>query len=86
MAQRPGRIGETAGLYDKSLEHFQERLATAEEKGEPPEKVAEVIQQALESEAPSARYRVGRGVGSLLLARALTPAKYFDLLLRRVVG
>jgi hypothetical protein len=73
-------------LYDESLERFQERLATAEEKGEKPEKVAQVIAEVLESKSPAARYRVGRGVGSLILLRALAPAKYFDLLLRRVVG
>jgi NAD(P)-dependent dehydrogenase (short-subunit alcohol dehydrogenase family) len=83
---RAGLEGETKDLYDESLERFQQRLVDAEEKGEKPEKVAQVIAQALESESPGARYRVGRGVGSLILMRALAPAKYFDLLLRRVVG
>lgn len=78
--------GEVVDLYDKPLQRFQERLATAEEKGEEPEKVARVIAEALESESPGARYRIGRGVGSLILMRALAPAKYFDLLLRRVAG
>jgi NAD(P)-dependent dehydrogenase (short-subunit alcohol dehydrogenase family) len=78
--------GETKDLYDESLERFQQRLASAEEKGERPEKVAEVVAKALESGSPNARYHVGRGVGSLILMRALAPAKYFDLLLRRVVG
>jgi NAD(P)-dependent dehydrogenase (short-subunit alcohol dehydrogenase family) len=77
---------ETKDLYDESLERFQQRLASAEEKGEKAEKVAEVVAEALESGSPSARYHVGRGVGSLILMRALVPAKYFDLLLRRVVG
>jgi NAD(P)-dependent dehydrogenase (short-subunit alcohol dehydrogenase family) len=83
---RAGLEGETADLYDEPLERFQERLASAEEKGEKPEKVAQVIAEALESESPGARYRVGRGVGSLILIRALAPAKYLDRLLRRVVG
>jgi NAD(P)-dependent dehydrogenase (short-subunit alcohol dehydrogenase family) len=85
-ALRTDLEGEIANLYDEPLERFQERLATAEEKGEEPEKVARVIGEALESESPGARYRVGRGVGSLILMRVLAPAKYFDLLLRRVVG
>jgi NAD(P)-dependent dehydrogenase (short-subunit alcohol dehydrogenase family) len=83
---RAGLAEEAADLYDDSLRRFGERLATAEEKGEKPEKVARVIAEALESESPRARYRVGRGVGSLILMRALAPARYFDLLLRRVVG
>jgi NAD(P)-dependent dehydrogenase (short-subunit alcohol dehydrogenase family) len=83
---RASQERETVELYDESLERFQERLATAEEKGEKPEKVAQVIAELLESKSPAARYRVGRGVGSLILMRALAPAKYFDLLLRRVVG
>ena len=58
-------------------------LATCNEE---PEKVARVIAEALESESPGARYRVGRGVGALIMMSALAPAKYFDLLLRRVVG
>ena len=78
--------GEAVDLYDEPLERFQARLSTAEEKGEEPEKVAQVIAEALESGSPRARYRVGRGVGSLILMRALAPAKYFDLLLRRVIG
>jgi NAD(P)-dependent dehydrogenase (short-subunit alcohol dehydrogenase family) len=83
---RAGLEGEAADLYDEPLERFQERLTTAEEKGEAAEKVAGVIAEALESKSPGARYRVGRGVGSLILMRALAPARYFDLLVRRVVG
>jgi NAD(P)-dependent dehydrogenase (short-subunit alcohol dehydrogenase family) len=83
---RAGLEGETAELYDESLRRFQERLAAAEEKGEPPEKVARVIAEALESDSPAARYRVGRGAGSLIAMRALVPAKYFDRLLRRALG
>jgi NAD(P)-dependent dehydrogenase (short-subunit alcohol dehydrogenase family) len=86
VSLRASLDGEAADLYDESLKRFQQRLMTAEEKGEKPEKVAEVIGKALESESPKARYRVGRGVGALILARALAPTKYFDLLLRRVVG
>jgi NAD(P)-dependent dehydrogenase (short-subunit alcohol dehydrogenase family) len=83
---RAGLADEPKDLYDESLERFQRRLVSAEKKGEKPEKVAQVIAEALESESPDARYHVGRGVGSLILIRALAPAKYFDLLLRRVVG
>jgi NAD(P)-dependent dehydrogenase (short-subunit alcohol dehydrogenase family) len=83
---RAGLAGEAADLYDEPLRRFQERLSTAEEKGEKPEEVAAAIAEVLEADSPKARYRVGRGVGSLILLRALAPVKYFDRVVRRAVG
>jgi NAD(P)-dependent dehydrogenase (short-subunit alcohol dehydrogenase family) len=76
--QREGLDAEGRGLYDTRLASFQERLSSAERKGEPPSKVADKIAAALAGDG--ARYPVGRGAGTLTKLRPLLPDFAFDRL------
>lgn len=53
----PDKLGE---LYGKRMAAFREAAAAAGRRGEPAEEVAKVIEDALTSERPRARYVVGR--------------------------
>jgi NAD(P)-dependent dehydrogenase (short-subunit alcohol dehydrogenase family) len=77
--------GEARQLYTEEMASFEQRLRSADEHGENPEKVAAVIAAALEGSA-SARYPVGRGVRTLINLRPLLPDFVFDRLARRVGG
>lgn len=83
---RAGLDPEASGLYSEPLRKFENQLETAERKGADPEEVARTIAKALDSDSPSERYRVGRGVGTLIFLRALIPTSIFDRLVRRVVS
>jgi NAD(P)-dependent dehydrogenase (short-subunit alcohol dehydrogenase family) len=52
--------------------------------GSRPEVVADVIGRALTAGRPRTRYPVGRGAGTLILARRLLPDRAFDRLIRGV--
>jgi len=77
--------GETRQLYAEALANFEQRLRSADEHGESPEKVAIKIAKALDGSA-SARVPVGRGVRTLIALRSLLPDFAFDRLARRVGG
>jgi len=82
-AQRASLDGEVQQLYAEGLKGFEQRLRSADEHGEGPEKVAAKIAAALEGSA-SSRYPVGRGVRTLINLRSLLPDFAFDRLARRV--
>jgi hypothetical protein len=69
---------ERRALYDERLLSFEDSLRSAEEKGEPPSKVAEKIAGALEGGA--ARHPVGRGARTPVTLRHLLPDPVFDRL------
>jgi short-subunit dehydrogenase len=54
--------------------------------GSPPEVVAAAIGRAVSSRRPRTRYAVGRGAGTLILARRILPDSIFDRVMRRVFG
>lgn len=76
---------EARQLYGEEMAGFEERLRSADEHGEKPEKVAEKIADALQGSA-RARYPIGRGVRTLIALRPLLPDFAFDRLARRVGG
>jgi NAD(P)-dependent dehydrogenase (short-subunit alcohol dehydrogenase family) len=76
--QRAALDEERRPLYDERLRGFEDSLRSAEEKGEPPSKVAEKIAGALEG--GGARYPVGRGARTLVTLRHLLPDPVFDRL------
>jgi hypothetical protein len=73
-------------LYGERLASFEQRLRSAEENGDPPNDVAEKLLTALDARSPSARYQVGRGVGTLLAVRPLLSDLAYDLITRRFLG
>jgi len=80
---RAGLEGEAHQLYAEGLANFEQRLRSADEHGENPERVAAKIAAALEGSAGS-RVPVGRGVRTLINLRSLLPDFAFDRLARRV--
>lgn len=70
--------GEQQRLYDQPLRKFEQRLASAEENGEEPAKVAAKIAGALGGSG--SRYPVGRGVRTLVTLRPLIPEFAYDRL------
>jgi NAD(P)-dependent dehydrogenase (short-subunit alcohol dehydrogenase family) len=83
---RAGLGPEASELYSEPLRKFENQLETAEKRGADPEEVAGTIAEALDSDSPGGRYRVGRGVGTLIFLRTLIPTSIFDRLVRRVVS
>jgi NAD(P)-dependent dehydrogenase (short-subunit alcohol dehydrogenase family) len=84
-ALRASLDGEARELYAEEMASFEQRLRSADENGEAPEKVAAKIAEALEGSA-GARYPVGRGVRTLIALRPLLPDFAFDRVARRVGG
>ena len=83
-AQRAGLDEERRELYAERLEGFEDTLRSAEERGEPPAKVAEKIVDALGHDG--SRYPVGRGARALATLRPLLPDVAFDRLTRTLIS
>ena len=83
-ALRTGLSAESNRLYDAEMASFEQRLRSADEHGERPEKVAAKIVDALTGSGN--RYPVGRGVRTLIALRPLLPDFAFDRLARRLGG
>jgi NAD(P)-dependent dehydrogenase (short-subunit alcohol dehydrogenase family) len=83
---RAGLTPEQADAYGEALAGFDETLASADEQGEDPEKVAETIATALTASSPDERYVVGKGARALTLLEPILPAGVLDRVKRRVAG
>jgi NAD(P)-dependent dehydrogenase (short-subunit alcohol dehydrogenase family) len=60
------------------LAKFEQRLEQAPERGLEPEKVADVILEALTTERPDSRYPVGAGARLLARVKPLMPDRVYD--------
>ena len=85
-AVRAALTPEQREVYGEALEGFDRSLASADEDGDDPADVAEVIEKALTASSPDERYMVGRGARSLTVLEPLLPAALFDRVKRRVAA
>lgn len=74
---------EAQRLYGRQIEALEKTVRRTGERGIPPERVAEVISEAITSERPRTRYLVGRDAKLIRRAQGLLPERLFDRLMRR---
>ena len=74
---------EAERLYGPQMERLKEVTIETAERGMEPIKVAEVIEKAISSEKPKARYLVGRDAKMMARPQSLVGDKNFDRLMRR---
>jgi len=83
-------IGERAphrdALYGRAIERYREVVRQTAERGIPPEKVARVVEHALDSRRPRARYLVGIDAKVQARLRPLIPTPLFDRIVARAMG
>jgi NAD(P)-dependent dehydrogenase (short-subunit alcohol dehydrogenase family) len=75
---------ETLGLYRDRLDAFRRAAAAAGRRGIPPDRVAEVVEQALTAPKPKTRYLVGRDA-KLRAAFERLPDRWRDRVYERVL-
>ena len=73
-------------LYGSTLDRVDDIVATVTASAIAPEKVAEVVEEALTARRPKARYLVGSDARQQVLARRLLGHRRFDALLARRMG
>jgi NAD(P)-dependent dehydrogenase (short-subunit alcohol dehydrogenase family) len=73
-------------LYGKAIARYRKVIDDTVKRGIPPEKVAEVIEHALDAQRPKARYLVGRDAKVQARLRHLIPTRVFDRILARVLS
>jgi NAD(P)-dependent dehydrogenase (short-subunit alcohol dehydrogenase family) len=73
-------------LYGKAMIRAREAAARAAASAIPAEVVAETVARALTARRPKTRYRVGQGVGFVLLLSRLVPDRLRDAWLARHMG
>jgi NAD(P)-dependent dehydrogenase (short-subunit alcohol dehydrogenase family) len=73
-------------LYDRQIAAVREAARTSEAQGIPPERVGEVVADALTTERPKTRYLVGRDAKLNARVRKLAPDRIFDRLISRELG
>jgi hypothetical protein len=76
---------QAAELYGAAAAAFRKAAAAAGARGEPAERVAEVIEHALTAARPKARYVVGRDARRRARVERLLPTRARDALLARVL-
>jgi hypothetical protein len=72
-------------VYGDELDAFDERLESADERGEDPAEVAEIIHEALTASSPDERYLVGKGAGTAVFLEKMLPGAVFDRVKKRLV-
>jgi NAD(P)-dependent dehydrogenase (short-subunit alcohol dehydrogenase family) len=83
---RTAKLSETdKRLYGKQLARMQEVLRETASRGIPPEKVAEAIRHAIESEKPKHRYLVGRDAKIGARLKGTLPDRTFSKLVGRQI-
>jgi NAD(P)-dependent dehydrogenase (short-subunit alcohol dehydrogenase family) len=90
---REHAVSVAAGMSDEARQTYREdaeaALAAATRTGErglEPDRVARVVERALTSRRPRARYVVGADARGMILAQAILPTRVFDRLVRRAMG
>jgi NAD(P)-dependent dehydrogenase (short-subunit alcohol dehydrogenase family) len=78
-AELTDQYGHVPAVMSKVLEDIERR-------GIPPERLAEMIEQALTARRMKARYLIGRDAKAMLLAKRLLPDHLFDQVARRALG
>lgn len=73
-------------LYGKAIARYRKVIEDTAKRGIPPEKVAEVIEHALDARRPKARYLVGLDAKAQARLRHLIPTRVFDRILARVLS
>jgi NAD(P)-dependent dehydrogenase (short-subunit alcohol dehydrogenase family) len=80
------RMLESPGPYSAFYRNAERAMDTDFQAGKlPPEAVARVIVQALESEKPKTRYRVTRMASALILLRRFLPDRFFDRRMKKIL-
>ncbi len=77
---------EIRDLYEEQLEAVRGAARKSEAEGIPPERVAEVVAEALTSDRPKTRYLVGRDAKLNARVRRIVPDRLFDRLISRELG
>jgi NAD(P)-dependent dehydrogenase (short-subunit alcohol dehydrogenase family) len=77
---------EIRDLYDDQIDAVREAARKNEAAGIPPERVAEVVAEALTADRPKTRYLVGRDAKLNARVRKLAPDRLFDRLISRELG
>jgi NAD(P)-dependent dehydrogenase (short-subunit alcohol dehydrogenase family) len=80
------RMLESPGPYSAFYRNAERAMDTDFQAGKlPPEAVARVIVEAIESEKPKTRYRVTRIASALILLRRFLPDRFFDRRMKRIL-
>jgi NAD(P)-dependent dehydrogenase (short-subunit alcohol dehydrogenase family) len=80
------RSPKTELLYGSAIERFRQAVRKTAERGIGPEKVAEAIAHALESDRPRSRYLVGLDARVQARIKPLIPSSLFDRIVARGMG
>jgi NAD(P)-dependent dehydrogenase (short-subunit alcohol dehydrogenase family) len=81
-----GRSPQREALYGDAIEKYRKTVRGVAGRGIPPEKVAAVIEHALDARRPRTRYLVGRDAKFQARAKYLIPTRIFDRILARATG
>jgi NAD(P)-dependent dehydrogenase (short-subunit alcohol dehydrogenase family) len=73
-------------LYGATFENSRKMLAFMQKQAVPVDKVASVIEKALSSRRPKARYQVDLGSKVQLVATGITPTRVLDAILGKAMG
>jgi NAD(P)-dependent dehydrogenase (short-subunit alcohol dehydrogenase family) len=77
---------EIQSLYGEEITAVRDAARKAESEGIPPERVAEIVAEALTADRPKTRYLVGRDAKRNARVRSLAPDRLFDRLISRELG
>ncbi len=80
------RVPATRELYGKPLDGLIKATRKLDRAGIPPERVAETIETALTARRPRARYLVGRDAKVQARLKIITPTRFFDWVVSRLIG
>jgi NAD(P)-dependent dehydrogenase (short-subunit alcohol dehydrogenase family) len=81
------RMLESPGPYSAFYRNAERAMDTDFQAGKlPPEAVARVIVEAIESERPKTRYRVTRMASVLILLRRFLPDRFFDRRMKKILN
>ena len=73
-------------LYGKAIANYRKVVRSVADRGIPPEKVAETIENALTARRPRTRYLVGLDAKFQARAKPLIPTRVFDRIVARAMG
>ena len=73
-------------LYAELLAGTRKLLASTAKRAAPAEKVARIVEDAVTTSRPRARYVVGADARIQIALRSLVPARAYDALIARLLG